>query len=271
MTLVDGIPSEQVSAADRGLHYGDGLFETMRLYEGRVPLLARHLTRLRAGCEVLGLVWPGDEVLSGDVARLAHPGGEGVIKLLLTRGAGGRGYTPDPGAAARRIATRYPLSSPAGGRMEVGLCETRLGRNTRLAGLKHLSRLEQVLAAAEVAAAGWDEGLMLDEHGRVIEATRHNLFLVRDDGIVTPRLDGSGVAGVMRALVMDRCQTVNMDCSEDDLTPEDLAGAGEAFLTNAVAGVVAVTGLCGRPLAAGPVTEALMRGLSGREVPWLAA
>ncbi|MFU8822527.1 MAG: aminotransferase class IV, partial [Gammaproteobacteria bacterium] len=184
--LVDGQPGVMVSASDRGLNYGDGLFETMRLHAGAVPLLARHLGRLCAGCARLGLPYPGDKMLVADIARLAAAGAaEGVVRLVLTRGDGGRGYAPSPGAPGRRIAALHPLPPPGPAAMSLGICATRLGHSAALGGLKHLGRLEQVLAAGEVAAAGWDEGLMLDESTCVVEATRHNVFFVRDGRVLT--------------------------------------------------------------------------------------
>ncbi|MEJ2515840.1 MAG: aminodeoxychorismate lyase [Gammaproteobacteria bacterium] len=226
---------------------------------------------LQAGCNVLGLAWPGAELLGRDVERLALPGGEGIIKLMITRGDGGRGYAPQPDAGCRRVAGRYPLPALPETGMQVGRCSTRLGRNAGLAGLKHLCRLEQVLGAAEVASAGWDEGIMTDEDGRVIEATRHNLFLVRDGRVRTPRLDGCGVAGVMRALVLEWCRRSHRHCSEDRVSWDELVAADEIILTNAVRGLVPVTDLCGRPVAPGPVGAELREGLAREGVVWLGA
>lgn len=269
--LVDGQPGTTVSASDRGLNYGDGLFETMRLHAGGVPLLARHLDRLRAGCARLGLPYPGDAALEADVARLAGVGlAEGVVRLLLTRGDGGRGYAPPPGATGRRIAALHTLPPPGPEALSLGICETRLGHSPALGGLKHLGRLEQVLAAGEVAAAGWDEGLMLDESDRLIEATRHNVFFVRDGRVLTPPLNGCGVVGVMRGLILETLMAVGVAGGEAPLRYHELHEIKGMFLCNAVVGVRPVRQLAGRVLARGAVPGALREGLVAAGVAWLA-
>jgi 4-amino-4-deoxychorismate lyase len=271
MILVDGVPSDSVPATDRGLNYGDGLFETMRLHAGAVPLLDRHLARLQAGCRRLGLCYPGDAILAADVAQLAaDTSADGVIRLVLTRGDGGRGYAPPADAGVRRIAARHPLPPPGPPSLTVGVCTTRLGRSPSLGGLKHLGRLEQVLAAAEVAAAGWDEGLMLDAEGFVTEGTRHNLFFRREGRILTPPLDDSGVAGVMRRLVLDTLEDAGIAGGEASLRYDELDAIDELFLCNAVAGVRPVSRLAGRELRRGMTVEALRAPLAAAGAPWLA-
>jgi len=271
MMLVDGQPGATVSASDRGLNYGDGLFETMRLHAGAVPLLARHLERLRAGCVRLGLPHPGDAALEADVARLAAAEApEGVLRLVLTRGDGGRGYAPSPGATGRRIAALYPLPPAGPAPMSLGICATRLGHSTALGGLKHLGRLEQVLAAGEVAAAGWDEGLMLDDSDCVVEATRHNLFFVRGGRVLTPPLAGCGVAGVMRGMILEALAAVGLAGGEAALRYDELHEIEGMFLSNAVVGVRSVRLVAGRALPHVQVPEALREALVAAGVAWLA-
>jgi 4-amino-4-deoxychorismate lyase len=267
--LVDGIPAGTVSVADRGLNYGDGLFETMRLHDGRVPLLARHLARLREGCRSLGIPWPDAEVIAADVQRVGAVGGEGIIKVILTRGDGGRGYAPPSSALGRRIVGSYPLPAIPAAPVEVGVCDTPIARNPRLAGIKHLSRIEQVLAADEVVAAGWFDGLMLDETGVVAEATRHNLFLVREGRLHTPVLADCGVSGIMRGLVLEAAAASGVAARETVLRSGDLAGAEEAFLTNAVRGLVPVRRLAGKVLAEPVMPGRLAPALRAAGVTWL--
>jgi 4-amino-4-deoxychorismate lyase len=269
--LIDGQPGTTVSATDRGLNYGDGLFETMRLHAGTVPLFARHLDRLRAGCARLDLPYPGDAALEADVAQLAASGGaDGVVRLVLTRGDGGRGYAPSPGATGRRIAALHPLPPPGPALMSLGICATRLGHSVALGGLKHLGRLEQVLAAGEVAAAGWDEGLMLDDSARVVEATRHNLFFLRDGRVLTPPLAGCGVAGVMRGLILETLAAVGLAGGEAALRYDELHEIEGMFLSNAVVGVRSVRWVAGRALPRVQIPEALRAGLVAAGVAWLA-
>jgi 4-amino-4-deoxychorismate lyase len=271
MTLVDGVPADSVPATDRGLNYGDGLFETMRLHAGEVPLLARHLARLQAACLRLGLPYPGDATLAADIARLTDDMADhGIIRLVLTRGDGGRGYAPSAGAMGRRIATRHPLPPPGSPSLTVGICRTRLGRSASLGGLKHLGRLEQVLAAGEAADAGWDEGLMLDAEDLVIEGTRHNLFFVRGGEILTPPVSECGVAGVMRGLVLETLGDLGMRGGEAPLRYHELDEIDELFLCNAVAGIRAVSRLGGREFGPATSVEALRAPLAAAGAPWLA-
>lgn len=269
MILVDGLPADAVSVADRGLNYGDGLFETMRLHGGRVPLLHRHLARLAAGCERLGIPCPPEDEIAMDVARLAEAGAEGVVKVVVTRGDGGRGYAPPAAPRVRRIVGLHRLPANPEEPVELGLCVTPLGYNPRLAGIKHLNRLEQVLAAGEAAGAGWYDGLMLDDTGAVAEATRHHLFLVSDGRLRTPVLERGGVTGIMRALVLESAGESGFDHEEVRIIPEDLAAAEEAFLTNAVTGVVAVDILAGKRLDRGSAPQRLAPALRRRGVTWV--
>jgi len=271
LILVDGIRTEAVAATDRGLNYGDGLFETMRLHAGVICLLDRHLRRLRQGCERLRLPYPGDAPIAADIAALAAASsGEGVVRLVLTRGDGGRGYAPPPAARGRRIVSLHGLPPPGPAEWSVGICKVRLGRSATLGGLKHLGRLEQVLAAGEVAEAGWDEGLMLDDGDRVIEATRHNLFFVRDGGVWTPPLDGCGVAGVMRGLLLETLAARGLPGGEAQLRYHELHEIDELFLCNAVAGVRPVSRIGGRVLGGAAAAAALRAPLAEAGAAWLA-
>ncbi|NHA14454.1 aminodeoxychorismate lyase [Thioalkalivibrio sp. XN279] len=271
MILVDGQACDLVPASDRGLNYADGLFETMRLHAGAVPLLQRHLARLRAGAERLGLPWPGDQVLRMEIERLAAAGGgDGVLKIVLTRGDGGRGYVPDPQATGRRILSSHPLPAALGHPLEVGVCRTRLGRSPALDGLKHLGRLEQVLAAREATAAGWGEGLMLDAHGFVAEGTRHHVFWRRAGRLETPPASMLAVDGVMRTLLLEALAAAGEAGCEAPLRYDALHEIEEMVVCNAVAGVRGVKRLDGRPLPESALLARMRALLAAHGVTWLA-
>lgn len=262
--LVDGVERAEVSVLDRALNYGDGLFESMRVRAGELPLLGRHLERLASGCRRIALDWPGEALLAEEARRLAAGVEDGVLKLLLTRGDGGRGYAP-PGAGCRRILSLHAPPAPPAAGCAVGVCKLRLARSTALAGLKHVSRLEQVLAAREVAQRGWDEGLLCDDDGNVVEATRHNLFYVIGARLRTPPLADCGVAGVMRGLLLER-----VGGEVTALKYHELHAVEEAFLCNAVAGIRAVTSLDGRELAAGQAFARAAAELTAMGLSWAA-
>jgi 4-amino-4-deoxychorismate lyase len=256
--LVDGMAVGTVSALDRGLHYGDGLFETIAVTGGRALCLSRHLKRMRTGCERLRIPFPGDDVLERDVAQLLDGRDCGVVKIIATRGLGERGYRSREGARPTRVAILYPPPDYPDSLLEEGvrlrLCHTRLSVNPLLAGLKHCNRLEQILARSEWSDPAIAEGLMLDTKGHVVEGTMSNVFLVQRGQLVTPALDRCGVAGVVRQIVMERAASVTGEiCREEDVLPELLDSAEELFLTNSVIGVWPVREIDGRKVETGPV------------------
>ncbi|HTT43973.1 MAG TPA: aminodeoxychorismate lyase [Steroidobacteraceae bacterium] len=264
---IDGRVADAVSALDRGLHYGDGLFETIACSGGRAQLLPLHLARLRRGCERLDLPVPAEQTLRREIDAALEAEPEAVLKLILTRGsAAGRGYAYPPGQPARRLLLRYPRSAPdpaaavAGVRVRLG--RLRLGENPALAGIKHLNRLEQVLARRECSDAAIAESLLFSAGGALVSGTMSNVFLVRAGALATPRLERCGVEGVMRATVAQLAVAAGIDCREAQLGPDDLAQAEEIFLTNALIGIHPVRELAGRELSVGPRTQQLQRRLA---------
>jgi 4-amino-4-deoxychorismate lyase len=264
--LIDGQPVAQpgsaVSVLDRGLHYGDGLFETIACEGGRPRLIERHLQRLDSGCERLGLV-PGDlEQLAREVRHLAAGTSTAIVKLLLTRGVSlARGYAPTGRERTTRIALLYAWPGPDEEQAEQGVrgrrATVRLGENPALAGIKHCNRLEQVLARRECNDPGIAEALMFSSSEALISGTMSNVFLVRGSKLLTPCIDRCGVAGIMRALVLEIAVATGISAEERRLSAADLAGAEELFLTNALSGIRPVRELDGMSLAVGPVTRHL--------------
>ena len=250
MILVNGQAQDHIAVADRGLHYGDGLFETIAVNGGQPRLWERHCRRLSTGCQRLGIAQPDPEMMFEEACRVCAGIDRGIMKIILTRGAGGRGYRPPQSGQATRIMAMYPWPAypEANWRQGVAVrvCATRLGRNPALAGMKHLNRLEQVLARSE-----WDdphiaEGLMLDDDGHVIAATMSNLFIA-----------ACGVAGVMRGVVLDLAAELDIAREETPLRLEDLHRADEVFLTNALIGIWPVSRIEQRNYSVGSLTELL--------------
>ena len=247
--------------ADRGLAYGDGLFETMRVAGGRIPWWDAHLARLARSAQVLGLPAPDAGWLQAQCQDLIDAASEqAVLKLVLTRGAGGRGYAP-PAAPEPSLVLSLHALPPAVGPLRLRWCNTRLSLQPALAGIKHLNRLDQVLARAEWQDPAIDEGLMLDAHGHVGCATSANLFARIDGRWLTPRVDDCGVAGIARAWVLANAP----DAAEATLWPADIEGAEALFLCNAVRGILPVGQLDDICWPSHPATETLRRDL-GREL-----
>mgnify|MGYP000152111250 CR=1 FL=1 len=183
---------------------------------------------------------------------------DGALKIIVTRGSGGRGYRPDPAARSRRILHWFPAPAHPPSWSSEGVCTrfctTTLGRNPRLAGIKHLNRLEQVLARAEWEDPAIAEGLMLDSEGLVIEGTMSNIFVEREGRLLTPRLDRAGVEGVVRALVLEQARAQGIVCEERDLAPQDLLEADALFLSNSLIGIWPVRRLEARRYRLGALT-----------------
>ncbi len=250
--LIDGEEAASIGLEERGLHYGDGLFETMRVRDGDLPLWPLHAERLCEGCERLHLPPPDLERVEGWLARLAAGVADGVVKLIYTRAGGGRGYAPPAPPRGRVFLLLYeaPAMPPGWARdgMRVRFCDTVLARQPHLAGIKHLNRLEQVLARGEWTDPAIGEGLVCDTGGCVISATAANLFIVRGPGLATPALEHCGVKGVMRRIIMEHCAQEGIPLQEGTLTPADVTAAGGALLCNSVRGAWPVCEVDGRPL-----------------------
>lgn len=243
---------------DRGLQYGDGLFETTLVRNGNVRFWNEHLERLAGGCERLGMAAPDRHTLTAEVAKLTGRHPNAVLKIIVTRGAGGRGYRPDKNSVPTRIVTMHSLPADLDTvNLRARWCETRLGRNAALAGLKHLNRLEQVLARNEWDDEQIHEGLMLDTEGELISATSANVFLVREGALCTPDLRFCGIRGIMRGKVLQAALGLGLAINEEPLWPEDVEAASELFVTNAVRGIRVITQLGERVWHTAPMATQL--------------
>lgn len=257
---VDGQPADALSLKDRGLAYGDGLFETIAVRNGTPVLLDRHLVRLVKGCQRLAINLDHAAVCT-ELLTYAQVLGEGVVKLIVTRGESARGYAPDAAAQARRIMLGNPPAVYPAANAEQGVrlfpCATRLSKQPLLAGLKHLNRLEQVIARSEWQDTDHAEGLMLDQAGRVIEGVFSNLLLVRNGVLITADLKRCGVAGVMRAELLFQAESLGIPTQITDITLDQLQWADEVFVCNSVYGVWPVCAYAALSWPVGPLTRKL--------------
>jgi 4-amino-4-deoxychorismate lyase len=263
--LINGQETEQISVLDRGFQYGDGLFETIHVVDGGTMQWQRHMTRLAEGCERLGIPMLDQALLATEAEKLCRGVSEGVLKLTVTRGMGGRGYAmPGPVSPTRVLALfpapTYPETHWTKG-VKVRICQTRLGENPSLAGIKHLNRLEQVLARAEWDDPDISEGLMLDSNNNVIEGTMSNLFCVHDGVLLTPELSRCGVRGITRDRILLSAEKAGIPAKEAQLAIEDINNAQELFLSNSLVGIWPVKQLEKNEYSAGPITKQLMAAL----------
>lgn len=271
--LVNGEWQESLPIRDRGLQYGDGLFETLLYHDQSMPLMERHLARLRLGCERLRIPFRQREIVSGlqkmqAALQEAPPGPDrSVIKLIVTRGCGGFGYFPPPSEEINPtiIVQSMPLHPHRhDDGVELVLCPAALGENKHLAGIKHLNRLEYVLAAMR---AGYSDGqtqpLLLNQHDHIIETLHHNLFILKSGDLLTPELHNCGVAGILRDLIIESvAPELGLNVKECFMKASMLSDADEVFICNSVRGVWSVTKAGGISWRAGPVTRAIQHWLA---------
>ncbi len=239
--LINGESGRLVEAADRGFQYGDGLFETIAVKDGRPVFFFQHLTRLKIGCHKLGIPCPDLQILLSETNQLCRGLDHAVLKLIITRGVGGRGYRPPDLIQPSRVLSthpfpNYPLEYATHG-IQARFCGTRLGLNPALAGVKHLNRLEQVLARAEWDDSAIQEGIMLDVNGHVIEGTMTNLFYAKDTRLYTAKLDQSGVDGIIRQIIIMLSEKHGFPVTERMFTLDDLLNADEVFVCNSIIGI----------------------------------
>jgi 4-amino-4-deoxychorismate lyase len=237
--LINGLAATQVAATDRGLNYGDGVFRTIRIADGRPRWWADHLAKLAEDCVRLGLDCPDTAILDRDLANLAPLPARGVLRLTVTRGEGPRGYRLPMPQHCTRILACWPaddLEYHEEG-LTIRVCNLRLGHQAALAGIKHLNRLENVMARAEWNDPAITEGILLDQDGRVISGVMSNLFIWRGGSLQTPRLHLCGVAGVARARLMRRAAAAGLMVEEMDFYLAELLVADEVMLTNSLIGL----------------------------------
>lgn len=246
--LVDGLHLASLTAHDRGLLYGDGVFRTLRVDAGVPRWWDEQLEKLSVDCERIGLMAPDATLWRADFDQIATHGQDGVLKLLVTRGSGPRGYFPPPQQPVRRVMyfDSCEFNGVSGAGLTLRTCALRLAWQPRLAGVKHLNRLENVLARAEWTSPDIHEGLLLDQADRVIGGVMSNLFVWRERQLLTPRLDQCGVAGVTRARLLRRAKQHGIEVRETDLTMQAVIEADEVMLTNSVQGLRRVARLDGK-------------------------
>ena len=262
----NGDRTETVSIDDRGFQYGDGLFETIAIRDGNPRLFALHMERLQVSCRRLGMGSPDDEYLaslvSGALESAGRAGQDALVKIIVTRGVGKRGYAASTaGQAAIVIGVfdrpGYPESHYTDG-VPVRLCRTRLAAQPQTAGLKTLSRLDQVLASSEDGTSTYVEGMMLDQDGNVVCGTKSNLFVVSKGKLSTPEITQCGVSGIMRRHIMQIADEHGMDVLVNKLPAEILANVDEMFICNSQFGIWPVARIESRIIEHWPTTSAIM-------------
>lgn len=268
MILINGECREHIEISDRGFQYGDGLFETIEVRDGQAVFLERHLERLNSGSQRLYIPFPGAELLSSEartLCRQQRASTRDVLKIIVTRGSGGRGYRQPDVIQPTRVLSLHPYPDYPATYQEQGIvarfCTTRLGLNPTLAGIKHLNRLEQVMARSEWHDPAIQEGLMLDANDHVIEGTMTNLFYIKNNSLYTATLTHSGVAGIMRRIIMTLSAGHGLSVIEHGFTKDDLLSADEVFVCNSIIGIWPIKQIGTARFSVGPITESIQTWL----------
>lgn len=263
--LINGVSDATISPLDRGFAYGDGVFRTIRVKHGRATAWAEHYAKLVADSRRLSFACPDAGLWQEDIERLFADQADGVIKLMLTRGIGERGYAVADHANVTRVAIRSPLPNYPQQNTDVGiqahLCQTRLAHQPLLAGIKHLNRLENVLARQEWTDPSISEGVMLDQDGLVIEGVMSNIFVRSGTMLSTPDLQQCGVAGITRQRILDIAPSLGLSTDITSLTLDMLMKADEVLMCNSLYGAWQVVDFNGRTWPVAPLAGRLRQTL----------
>ena len=244
---------QTLSPQDRGLMYGDGLFETLRASGGELPWWPGHWQRLQRGAGRLGLALPEERLILAAARELLDVRPQ-VLKIILTRGESGRGYLPVDGPSTCILST-HPLPPRMAEPLRLHWCTTPVALQPVLAGMKHLNRLENILARRECADAGHAEGLMCDGEGRVICATAAHVFVHADGQWHTPDLSRCGIAGIAREKLLAMLENAHVA----PITPAQVESADAVFLCNAVRGIMEVRRIGSVPINGNADLDALQQ------------
>jgi aminodeoxychorismate lyase len=256
------LPEEhaKISVHDRGFLYGDGLFESMRAYEGKPFLWADHMARFRHGCEVLRLICPlspGEMLLIVREALARNHLRDGLVRCTLSRGAGARGYSARGAEHPTFLVTPYraPQLPPS---YEVITSRVRLLADDPVALFKSINKLNQIVARTEADERGANEALLTDHKGFVVEGTTTNLFWIKNGRVCTPPLSGI-LAGTTRAHVLRLCARLKVPAMETSIRPSDLRRVDGIFVTSCAAEIMNVSKLDGKRIKSSPLVLKLQR------------
>lgn len=239
--IVNGRLDAQVSPLDRGFSYGDGVFRTMRMTAGSVASWPIHYSKLVEDCNRIDIVCPSSDLLHADIQRLNDDEvADAVIKIVVTRGEGTRGYALPALAQPNRVVIKsaypqYPASNFSQG-VSLHLCQLRLGHQPQLAGIKHLNRLENILARMEWNSSAYADGVLQDIDGNIIECTAANLFIRSGNDLVTPDLAMCGVAGITRQRILQLSEPLGLNVHIGRISMADMMSADEILICNSLYG-----------------------------------
>jgi len=259
VTRINGFESDYISVDDRGLNYGDGVFETILVRNGRPVFWAQHWQRLAKGTAQLAINCPTEDVLLEDIQCVLQKQRDGVLKIIVTRGQNqGQGYQYTENHSPTRIVRFFPDSKTAHDKECMALKYSAYPLATSaFAGIKHLNRLEQIIAKAELHHSKYNEIICCDKNDNIVECSSANIFICMNNELYTPALNNCGIKGIVRDWVMDTATKNNIIQVEKTITKAMLKKSDEIFITNSIIGVMAVTQVEQQKFNLGPITTQL--------------
>lgn len=263
--LITDLENRQADIHDRGLHYGDGLFETMLLKDGKIALWNHHFQRLFQSASRLGIACPDREWFDQQLDPYLKLDQDLVIKIILVRGSGGRGLTLPDELSPNIYIFHYPYNESYKNQyIKAMFSDIPLPRNKHLAGLKHLNRLDYVLATRALKKKpDYNEAILCDNDGFIVEGIVHNIFFVINDELCTPKLSNNGVDGIFRQMILSKMIQINRSLRTGYFSKQDLVGASECFFCNSVQGIRPVIKIEHTEFETGPLTLQLQQEFHG--------
>jgi len=273
-SLINGVVTDYLSSQDRAIHYGDGLFETILCHKNNLYYWPQHYLRLKQSAEKINMSCPDESILLSDITKLLSDNESDktyAIKIILTRGLSQRGYEFNKKTTVNRLVFISTIEKDYSSLLalnllsgDLSICKQQVSINENLAGLKHLNRLDNVLARNESAIIDNKkviDGLMLNANKHVIEGAMSNVFMVKDKQLYTPKLNQSGVYGVMREVIIDIAKTNKIEVIEKHLFVDDVNNMDELFITNSLIGMKAINYLNGIEFSGHAITAAIFNNL----------
>jgi len=273
--LINGKKDNRISVTDRGFQYGDCLFETIAYKNNTLIYWREHLQGMNNACKFLDLEIIDEDIWLKDIKKTIKDNDQDlVIKLIYSRGEAQRGYKIPESTSVMRVVMSSPLPVYAEELYSQGvrltICETPASSNSRLAGIKHLNKLENILARNEWSDKKIFEGLMLDDFNNVIEGTMTNLFVVKNNSLYTPILKRSGVNGIIRQRIIDLAKNDNIVTQQIEIKLDKLLEMDEIFISNSLIGLCPVNKIDTNYYKIGSITKQLMlklqQDINGREL-----
>ena len=252
---INGQQVNSISVYDRGLSYGDGIFTTAKIIKGEVIMLNQHINRLHQGCDHLSIVGFDQNELRNEMSRIALHYDLAVMKVIITAGQGGRGYSrigtnkPSVIISVHEFPVQYPILSSVG--ITLGVSNQKLGINPMLKGLKHLNRLEQVLIRNELDLSDYDDLLVSNINEHIVECSSANFFWFEGEKLFTPDVSSSGVQGLMRDKILSCFPSTSIVKEKREV----LEHASSMFICNSIIGIIPVKRFDNRDLPVNPIID----------------